>query len=240
MVNLCSGLSFLLPVYHVAGMHGRFGCHVNATCISTVVSSTTLRVVIMLLPTQDQAFVIGSGTISLWILLSGFFVKFSDMGAGFEALQWASPFRYSVGYFVHCELVKDEYEVMAAEGPLPGELEALLKYAVPTTLSGAELIRQFEYDALSAEEELAVLLGIYVALFLALYLAHRLLRWRLIHRGHLSGLELRRASLATAAEVSVGEGAAAPTPLRGCLRREPGGLYRLLVPRVWNPVRFAS
>ena len=54
-IVLCSGLAFLVPVYFIVGMKGSFGCHVSAMCVSTIVSCTTLRVVIMLLPTQARA-----------------------------------------------------------------------------------------------------------------------------------------------------------------------------------------
>lgn len=199
VVNLCSGLVFLLPVYYIVGMHGSFGCHMSVTCISVLVSSTTLRVIIVLLPTQDMAFVLGSGLISLGMMLSGFFVKFSSMDSVFEALQWISPFRYSVGYYAQCELIRESYsaggdELMATvEGSLPGGLGKLLKDLVPTTISGAELIGQFEYDALSAHEHLAILVAIYVALMLALYAAHVVLQFKLVREGKLHGRRQRDA-----------------------------------------------
>ena len=192
-LNLISGIVFILPVYYIAGMHGDLSCHVSATLLSTLVSSTALRVVAMLAPSQDMAFVLGSGAVAYQLLLAGFFVKFSEMSPLLKSLQWTSFFRYSVAYYATCEVREQTYDASlfgdAEETAMTrqfGAVFSVMQSAMPSSVSGEATLATFDYDVLSAKEYAAALFAIYVGLMTVLYLAHLRLVAQLSREGNLA------------------------------------------------------
>lgn len=193
ILNLLSGLFFIVPVYFTSGMRGSLSCHVGATFLSTLVSSTCLRVVVMLVSTQDMAFVIGSGMVSYGMLLSGFFIRFVEMAPVLGTLQWTSFFRYAIGYSAQCGLSGQMYvtEPLSAEHEAQlesrlGGLYTAIKASTPSHISGDEVLHEYEYDALSLDESVGALLTIYGGLMVVLYLAHLRLATNLSEKGDLA------------------------------------------------------
>lgn len=120
-------------------------------CVSGAVGNSIVMIISMLMPSQDIAFLVGSGNVTFFLAVSGGFVPFPYIAEGVAWLQWFSPVKYSFQAFAwsllsgtSAEALLDSLELNTPEGVGLNLVILIGVYVMCAILSVMALMRQKE------------------------------------------------------------------------------------------------